>query len=330
MRARKRIATGGVVSAAVAAVLLAGAGAGAAPSGAPRAIDCSVAKCVALTFDDGPGTQIPTLLNMLKAAGAHATFFVVGEMATQRPEALKQIAAAGDEIGDHSWSHPDLRTLSDDDLRSQITRTADVVEDATGIRPELMRPPYGDLNQHVRQILAQRDWPIILWTVDPEDWKDRNSDTVYERVVSGTRPGAIVLMHDIHPTTVAAVPRILAALKREGYTFVTVSQLYGHDLTPGKTYSGRVQAERELTPSRRGDPTGQPEVRHGATDGQQRPAPVAGGQQEAGQGDQPGHDQQADDDHAARVPAAKVGHHTVESDPAAPVEQANPRDPTDD
>jgi hypothetical protein len=108
-----------------------------------------------------------------------------------------------------------------------------------------MRPPYGDIDSHVRHILRARDWPIILWTVDPQDWKDRNSDTVYRRVVSQTSPGAIVLMHDIHPTTVAAVPRILATLKHEGYTFVTVSDLYGNNLIPGKTYSGRVRADSD-------------------------------------------------------------------------------------
>jgi peptidoglycan/xylan/chitin deacetylase (PgdA/CDA1 family) len=235
----------GVVSGSLAAVLLAGTGAGAAPAAGPREVDCAVAKCVALTFDDGPGLQVSTLLRMLKSAGARATFFVVGEMAAERPEALRQIAAAGDEIGDHSWSHPQLTKLSDEAVRSQLTRTADLIEDATGTRPTLMRPPYGDLSQRVRHILGRQDWPIILWTVDPEDWKDRNPDTVYRRVIAQTRPGSIVLMHEIRPTTVAAVPRILTALKRAGYTFVTVSELYGYDLTPGMTYSGRATSDSD-------------------------------------------------------------------------------------
>ena len=240
-RRRNRRRSAGVVAGALAAVLLAGTqvAAAPAPANAPRHVDCSVARCVALTFDDGPGPQTPALLRMLKDAGARATFFVLGDVVTARPGALRQIAAAGHEIGNHTWSHPQLPLLSDDKVRSQLTRAADEIQTVTGTRPDLMRPPYGALNARVRGILGQRDWPMVLWSVDPLDWKDRNSDTVYRRVIAGTRPGSIVLMHDIHPTTVAAVPRILAELKRRGYTFVTVSELYGRPLSPGVTYSGR-------------------------------------------------------------------------------------------
>jgi peptidoglycan/xylan/chitin deacetylase (PgdA/CDA1 family) len=254
-RSRYRAATA-VLSTALGAVLLAGNPAAAATH--PHAVDCSVARCVALTFDDGPGSQTTTLLRMLKDAGARATFFVLGEVVAQRPQALRQFAAAGHEIGDHTWSHPQLPLLTDTAVLSQVTRTADEIESLTGTRPQFVRPPYGALNPRVREVLGQGDWPMILWSVDPQDWKDRNSDTVYHRVIAGTRPGSIVLMHDIHPTTVAAVPRILAELKRRGYTFVTVSELYGKRLTPGISYSGRSTPSR---PAGSGTPAGGPASR---------------------------------------------------------------------
>lgn len=251
-RARVRAA----VAAAVPLALLAGGsagGAGAAP-GPPvvRDIDCRHTKCVALTFDDGPGVQTPKLLQMLKAGGARATFFLLGDVSNARPAYVEAIAAAGHEIGTHTWSHRQLPLLSDDLVRAQLTRSADKLEALTGTRPELMRPPYGDLSDRVRRIMGERDWPMIMWSVDPEDWKDRNADTVYKRVIARTAPGSIVLLHDIHPTTVAAVPRILAELKRRGYTFVTVTELYGGEPAAGREYWGREGAyagPRKVTPA---------------------------------------------------------------------------------
>ena len=222
------------------ATLLAGtASAAATPTG--RDIDCRVIKCVALTFDDGPGLQTTKLLAMLAAEDVRATFFVLGDVANARPAALRAIAAAGHEIGSHTWSHRQLPLLTDDGVRAQLTRAADRIEQITGFRPLLMRPPYGSVSDRVQRILGERDWPLIEWSVDPEDWKDRNADTVYRRVIAQTAPGSIVLLHDIHPTTVAAVPRILAELKDRGYTFVTVTELYGGEavLTPGREYYGR-------------------------------------------------------------------------------------------
>jgi peptidoglycan/xylan/chitin deacetylase (PgdA/CDA1 family) len=209
----------------------------------PRDIDCAKLKCVALTFDDGPGKQTKTLLEMLRRAHARATFFSVGEMVAQRPGDLRRIDAAGHEIGDHSWSHPLLTSLSDSQIHRQVASTASEIKRAIGRKPELMRPPYGGVNSRVRADLGKDGWPIVLWTVDPLDWKDRNTTIVANRVLSQVTPGAIVLMHDIHPTTVAAVPRILKELARRGYTFVTVSELYGGKaLTAGKVYHGNTEA----------------------------------------------------------------------------------------
>lgn len=224
---------------AVAVALLGTASQGA---GAARQIDCRVTKCVAITFDDGPGLYTDRLLAALRAADAKATFFVLGDVSAARPAALRKIAAAGHEIATHTWSHRALPSLTDTQVRGQLTRSADVIESITGTRPELMRPPYGSLSSRVVGILGVREWPIVLWDVDPEDWRYKNADTVYRRVLARTAPGSIVLLHDIHATTVAAVPRILTALADRGYTFVTVSELYGRQLTNGVVYYERNDA----------------------------------------------------------------------------------------
>lgn len=224
------------------AVTLVGAASAGARAEGERKVDCRYDKCVAITFDDGPGSAIDQLLATLKAHDAQATFFVLGDVSAARPTSLKKIAAAGHEIGTHTWDHEALPTLTDDQIRAELTRSADVIEKITGTRPELMRPPYGSVTKRVLGLLGQREWPVIEWSLDPEDWKDRNADVVYKRVIAGTRPGSIVLLHDIHATTVAAVPRILAELADRGYRFVTVSQLYGRKLVAGQEYYDRHDA----------------------------------------------------------------------------------------
>jgi peptidoglycan/xylan/chitin deacetylase (PgdA/CDA1 family) len=206
---------------------------------APPAPNCLVLRCVALTFDDGPVADTQRLLSMLATDGVRATFFTVGEMVTDHPEMVRAEVAAGDEVGNHSWSHPQLTHLSDSAVRSQVERTAQAIEDAGAPRPTLFRPPYGDLDARVRTDLAAEGEPAILWSVDTLDWLHRDPNSVYRRAVNGVRPGSVVLMHDIHPTTVTAVPRIIATLKERGYTFVTVSELYGDELKPGVAYAGR-------------------------------------------------------------------------------------------
>jgi len=205
----------------------------------PRAVDCSKLKCVALTFDDGPGSQTALLLRMLREQHARATWFVLGQMVAAHPENLRRIAAAGHEIGNHSWSHELMTSVSNAEIRSQFDRTDAIIRRTIGYRPALVRPPYGGINSRVDAVLRDEGHPVILWDVDPLDWRDRNSSTVASRVLSHVHPGSIVLMHDIHPTTVGAVPRILAELDRRGYTFVTVSELYGHPLRAGTIYNGR-------------------------------------------------------------------------------------------
>lgn len=182
---------------------------------------------IAMTFDDGPSAEnTPRLLDMLKERGIKATFFLIGQNAAEHPEIVKRILAEGHEIGNHSWTHPQLSKLSDDRVTDEIVKTQDAIHDASGYTPTLLRPPYGAVT------LRQREWieshfglNVILWSVDPFDWKRPGASVIEQRILSGAEPGAIVLSHDIHKQTVDAMPATLDALIQKGYKFVTVSQL---------------------------------------------------------------------------------------------------------
>lgn len=186
--------------------------------------DCSQVKCVALTFDDGPTVPESTmLLEHLAEYEARATFFVVGQNVAVHRAVVRAQAEAGHEIGNHSWSHPRLTDLTTEEIRSQLARTGAEIRAATGSEPTLFRPPYGSIDDRVRT--AARPLSAVLWEVDPRDWEDRDADRVAQRVIAETDPGEIIPLHDIHPTTVAAVPQILSTLEAGGYHFVTVSHL---------------------------------------------------------------------------------------------------------
>lgn len=207
-------------------------------------VDCRRVKCIALTFDDGPGSYTARLLDELAAARVHATFMVVGRNAATAPGLVRREVAEGHEVGNHTWDHQDLSKLTAAQVDDELDRADAAIAAAVGggFHPALVRPPYGALNSVVRSDLARREKAAILWNVDTEDWKNKNSVTTTNRALQGARPGAIVLMHDIHPTTVAAVPGLVAQLRAEGYTFVTVSQLLGTQLKPGKGYGGGSSA----------------------------------------------------------------------------------------
>jgi peptidoglycan-N-acetylglucosamine deacetylase len=207
-----------------------------APAPAPE-IDCRTAKCVALTFDDGPGPYTTKLLGMLAAHHAKATFFLIGGSIRGREAVVRRELAEGHAIGDHTWSHPQLSTLSDGAIRSQLVRTLGEIRRATGGTTGIMRPPYGATNRRVGVVTRGLGLAQILWSVDTNDWRDRNSGIVAHRAISWAHRNDIILMHDIHPTTVNAVPRILDGLSKRGFTFVTIPELFaGRPLKPGRAY----------------------------------------------------------------------------------------------
>ena len=217
--------------------LPAGAAQASGKAGAARPVDCRRVKCVALTFDDGPGAYTDTLLGHLARYRAKATFFVVGQNVAANPGIVRKAYAAGHEIGSHTWSHPDLTKLTAAGVRAQLARTDHVVKAATGVAPKLVRPPYGAVNATVRRLTGR---PLVLWSVDTLDWLHRDSGKVVRKAVGSVRPGSVILFHDIHPTTVRAMPRILKILSKRGYRFVTVSRLFNGK--PPKTVYSAARA----------------------------------------------------------------------------------------
>ena len=180
---------------------------------APR-VNCAVKKCVALTFDDGPGPYTNRLVNTLKANGVRATFFMQGANVARRPDVVRRVHRAGMVIGNHSWSHPQFTRISAARQRSELARTSAAIQKAGAPAPKLFRPPYGSYSATTRSL----GMPIVLWNVDPQDWRNRNARVVADRVVSQTRPGSIVLLHDVHRTSVDAVPTIISRLKAPDLT----------------------------------------------------------------------------------------------------------------
>ena len=182
---------------------------------------------LAITFDDGPhAAHTPRLLDMLKQRNIKATFFVVGQCAQEYPAIMKRIVAEGHEVANHSWSHPLLSKMGEGSVTEQLQKTHDAIVDTTGVEPKLMRPPYGGFTPNQRA-WANGKWgyKIIMWDVDPLDWKVRNAEHVKTAILRGSVAGSIVLAHDIHKSTVDAMPETLDGLIGRGFKFVTVSEL---------------------------------------------------------------------------------------------------------
>lgn len=195
-------------------------------------------KAVALTFDDGPSRDNDgTILETLQANGAHATFFVLGNRARVDGDIMQMITGAGCEIASHSWDHPQLSKLKWKKVKSQIDRTDKIVAKLlNGYEISLLRPPYGSISKTMREKIKK---PMILWSLDTEDWKSRNAKKVFNRVKKEVKDGDIILMHDIHPETAQAVKKIVPWLSEQGYDMLTVSELMarkGKKLEEGKAY----------------------------------------------------------------------------------------------
>ncbi|MEP9352401.1 polysaccharide deacetylase family protein [Xanthobacter sp. KR7-65] len=182
---------------------------------------------IAITFDDGPNPETtPKLLKMLEQRGIKATFFVLGSRAVASPAIIKQMVAQGHEVANHSWDHPQLPKISVAAADKQIGDTNAAIEQITGQKIRNVRPPYGAMTPALRAHLREKfGSTFIYWSVDPLDWKDRNPQLIHDRILNNVHAGAIILVHDIHPTTVEAMPKTLDDLKARGFKFVTVSEL---------------------------------------------------------------------------------------------------------
>jgi peptidoglycan-N-acetylglucosamine deacetylase len=191
---------------------------------------------IALTFDDGPSaTLTPKLLDLLAAHRMKATFFVVGQNAADHPDILRRAVREGHEIANHSWSHPNLGKMSDEAVRREVQKTDDAIFAAIGKRSTLLRPPYGSITARQKRWLHDDlGFRIIIWDVDPLDWRRPGPSVVCSRILKETRPGSIVLAHDIHPPTLEAMPATFDQLGRKGFKSVTVSELLAMAKPPPK------------------------------------------------------------------------------------------------
>lgn len=202
----------------------------------PRpAPDCAVLKCIALTFDDGPADETPLLLDTLADTDSLATFFVNGTHIPGREAIMERLQTEGHQIGNHTQNHPRLTEVSSDRIRSEIAKTDALMEPYVGKDSKTFRPPYGLFNDNVRSIAAEQGYSLIMWSVDPSDYREKEAQPIIDKVLASAERNAIVLSHDSLPQSVTAYQTIIPELVEQGYTLVTVDELLG-TTNPGELH----------------------------------------------------------------------------------------------
>ncbi len=208
----------------------------------PDDIDVN-APMIAFTFDDGPNPEnTERILKTLTENYSHATFFVVGSNAEKYPDTLKAIASAGCEIGNHTYGHANLTSISWEEAQEQIDKTNRAVNKAIGEDTTVIRPPYGAYDDNLLNALQE---PVVLWDLDTEDWDSRDAQKIADNILSSVKDGDIVLMHDIYDSTADAVEIVVPKLKEQGYQIMSVSEMAaykGKELELGKAY-GKFKSE---------------------------------------------------------------------------------------
>ena len=186
------------------------------------------AKVIALTFDDGPSQYSAAILDILKDKGVKATFFDIGQSATEMPEVEKRMAAEGHQVASHSNTHPDMTSLDKDAMRADISAGIEAIHNASGVDTKNFRAPYGAWGVTQWQEASDLIDTNVFWDIDTLDWKKPGANAIHDAVVQGAHNGAIALMHDgggERSQTIEALPRIIDDLKAQGYSFVTIDEL---------------------------------------------------------------------------------------------------------
>lgn len=192
---------------------------------------------VAITFDDGPGKRTGEILEVLEKYNAHATFFMLGQKVSSFQKIVKKMKDIGCELGNHSYDHTSLAKLDDKDIKKQMSDTNNNLKKAAGSPASVMRPPYGAINDTVKENVGL---PMILWNIDTLDWKTRDAQKTIDTVMDKVEDGDIILLHDIHTETVDAVIELIPMLEDAGYQLVTVSEMAaakGVELKDGGKYT---------------------------------------------------------------------------------------------
>jgi peptidoglycan/xylan/chitin deacetylase (PgdA/CDA1 family) len=183
-------------------------------------------KVIALTFDDGPDARYtPQVLAVLQQFQVPATFFMIGWEAIDHPDLVRQVAAAGEGIGNHTWNHLNLTTLTPATWTVQVDETTALLDSLTGRRIGCVRPPGGHVNPDVEAHLASEGQTAVLWDDDPRDWTRPGTAAIVRRAIAEARPGGIIEMHDgggDRSETVQALPAIITALRAQGYSFAAL------------------------------------------------------------------------------------------------------------
>lgn len=200
--------------------------------------DDTCSNCVAITYDDGPDALTGQLLDTLKAKDAHASFMVLAPHAYAHPELLRRMKAEGHTVGNHTDTHRELNKHPANEVDAEVKAGAAAIKAATGDNPRWLRPPYGATNQTVADAAKNNGQAQALWSIDTLDWKDRNSDHICAAAVDGTQAGDIILMHDIHATTVDAAPCVIDGLRAKGLEPVSLDTLIPNP-EPGRQYLNR-------------------------------------------------------------------------------------------
>lgn len=183
-------------------------------------------KKVAISFDAAWGSDITLkLLEILEKHDVKTTFFLVNFWMEKYPDMTKQIAKKGHEIGNHSATHPNMGSLSKEDIKKEIKNTHDKIRELTGQEASLFRPPFGDYSDNLIETLNEMGYYVIQWDVDSLDWKDLSANAIYDRVIKGVKPGSIVLFHNNGKHTAEALEPIIKELKRQDYEIVPISEL---------------------------------------------------------------------------------------------------------
>ena len=183
-------------------------------------------KCIAITFDDGPhGKDTERLLDELKKRDIKATFFLIGENIEQsdnNKELVKRMHEEGHLIGNHTYSHINIKSVGCDKALSEVSRTNEIIQDITGEKVVYIRPPYGLYDE---KFLDNISMVPVLWTIDPDDWDTSNVSRIVKNVVDNASNRGIILLHDCYDSSVTAAVEIIDQLTKRGYHFVTADQI---------------------------------------------------------------------------------------------------------
>ncbi|HAE37624.1 MAG TPA: hypothetical protein DCG57_03165 [Candidatus Riflebacteria bacterium] len=183
-------------------------------------------RFIALTFDDGPHhANTREVLDILRRENAKATFFVLGSRAQTYPDIVARMAAEGHDVGNHTWEHRGLGKSGRAEALQSLQRTNELISGITGKPCLIVRPPFGQTSQRVKELIHSQGWHEIMWDSDSRDWENKNPDRILYRVMRSVSPGSIVLFHDIHPGAAQMLPTLIKAFKNNGYRFITISEL---------------------------------------------------------------------------------------------------------